>query len=74
MERCTSCGHALEVGRFCMTCGHPVGARSQVPSEPTHAAPSHSAHRQAHGPGRWVPWVAGFGTLTLVARLVGSPA
>lgn len=117
MESCASCGHELEVGRFCTNCGHPVGApvpdedwrtgTAERPAVDPHEAtatapvvpppavqpdpggpryplfadevdgdgpgtppePTPSAHRQPRAPRRWVPWVAGFAALAVIAAL-----
>ena len=46
---CTSCGHALGIGRFCTNCGQPVPGRhpeaapaTGMPAPPTVGAPSHA--------------------------------
>ncbi|TGN66142.1 zinc ribbon domain-containing protein [Nocardioides eburneiflavus] len=34
MDSCVSCGAELGVGRFCLNCGHPIGAPAPAPARP----------------------------------------
>lgn len=82
MEHCASCGHALDVGRFCTNCGHPVGApapggsadpdwRTDTAERPLVAGVGRGyAHRVPDRRGRpWVPLLAGVVVLTVVVAL-----
>lgn len=40
MDRCVACGAELGVGRFCLNCGHPIGAPAATPAPPPPPAPA----------------------------------
>ena len=42
MDVCSQCGHELDLGRFCLNCGHPV----------SEGAPRGGAHARSHGGSR----------------------
>ncbi len=82
MEHCSSCGHTLDVGRFCTNCGHPVGApapggvadpdwRTDTARRPLPSVPAQSSnHRVPDLRGRpWLPLLATFVVLALVVGL-----
>lgn len=82
MDNCSQCGHRLGVGRYCTNCGHPVApgeagtTRTAVlPAPPVDVpepggtwAPRHRVPGAAGTPG-WLPWLAAFATLVVVAAL-----
>ena len=71
MTSCARCGHELGIGRFCLNCGHPVGA--PAPAQEAHVArhtePSIPELR-APGSPSWVPWAVGAGILILLGALL----
>jgi len=65
------CGHELGIGRFCLNCGHPVGAPLRAPEAPL-AGPDEPSPPEQRAPGRppWLPWAIGAGLLILLGCLL----
>ena len=49
MDSCVACGAELGVGRFCLNCGHPIGAPASAPA-PAPAAPPAPAEVEPEQP------------------------
>lgn len=60
MTTCARCGHELEIGRFCLNCGHPVGEPVPVDEPRFDQRPDEPLPDQV-GPGApaWLPWAVG---------------
>ena len=85
METCERCGAELGVGRFCLNCGHPVGApvddhmeeflpwvRTDLADEDAGGPPVMAADDPDEARPPWLPWLAGAVTLVVLLLVLVS--
>ena len=71
MTTCARCGHELEIGRYCLNCGHPVG--EPVPDDASFAVQTYEAlPDQAAAAPHWLPWAIGVVLLVVLLIVLAS--
>lgn len=70
MTTCARCGHELELGRFCLNCGHPVG--EPVPDEVRRSSDGPLPDQAAFPTPPWLPWAIGVVLVVILFAVLGS--